>query len=294
MKIEPVTIIGVGPAGIATAIQLKRYGIEPILFEKDAIGGLLRNANLVENYPGFPYGISGLKLADLFKKQLRGASIKVLFEEVIKVDTEDELFVVETSKRVFYSKIVVVASGTKPMKFTDCESPEEDMDKIFYEVCPILKVKKKRIVIVGAGDVAFDYALNLVKNNEITLLNRGKRVKCLPLLSERAKMSPGIAYYENTKISRIISDSSKGIFLECIKGGKNSEFFAHYLIFAIGREPQLDFLSERLKKNVREMENKGIIYFVGDVKNRDARQAAIASGEGIMAGMKIYRKLKEA
>jgi thioredoxin reductase len=149
-------------------------------------------------------------------------------------------------------------------------------------------------VIVGAGDSAFDYALNLVKNNEIILLNRGERVKCLPLLWERAKLSPGIVYYENTKISRIISDSSKGIFLECIKGGKNSEFFAHYLIFAIGREPQLDFLSERLKKNVREMENKGIIYFVGDVKNRDARQAAIASGEGIMAGMKIYRKLKEA
>lgn len=107
-------------------------------------------------------------------------------------------------------------------------------------------------------------------------------------------MSPRIAYYENTKISRIITDSSKGIFLECIKDGKISEFFAHYLIFAIGREPQLDFLSERLKKNVREMENKGIIYFVGDVANRDARQAAIALGEGIMAGMKIYRKLREA
>jgi thioredoxin reductase len=294
MKIEPVTIIGVGPAGIATAIQLKRYGIEPILFEKDEIGGLLRNANLVENYPGFPHGISGLKLADLFKRQLKGASIKVLFEEVIKVDTEDELFVVETQKSVFYSKIVVVASGTKPTKFTDFESPKEVIDRIFYEVCPILKVKKKRIVIVGAGDSAFDYALNLVKNNEIILLNRGERVKCLPLLWERAKLSPGIVYYENTKISRIISDSSKGILLECIQGGKNSEFFAHYLIFAIGREPQLDFLSERLKKNVREMENKGTIYFVGDVANHDTRQAAIALGEGIMAGMKIYRKLREA
>ena len=67
-KVEGVTIIGAGPAGIAAAIQLKRYGITPLLLEKNMLGGLLRNANLVENYPGFPVGISGLHLTSLFER----------------------------------------------------------------------------------------------------------------------------------------------------------------------------------------------------------------------------------
>ena len=70
MCFQEVAIIGAGPSGIATAIQLKRYGIEPVILEKEEIGGVLKNANLVENYPGFPDGISGPELVKLFKKQV--------------------------------------------------------------------------------------------------------------------------------------------------------------------------------------------------------------------------------
>src|SRR4030042_7192079 len=69
MQIEDIIIIGAGPAGLAAAIQLKRYGIRPLLFERAVVGGLLRNANLVENYPGFPRGITGPGLVKLFARQ---------------------------------------------------------------------------------------------------------------------------------------------------------------------------------------------------------------------------------
>lgn len=292
MQTENVIIIGAGPAGVATAIQLKRYGIIPLLLEKNETGGLLRNANLVENYPGFPCGISGPALVNLFEKQLAEHSINVRFAETTELDLKDNLFRVATSRGVYYSRVIVVASGTKPKKPDVPEVAEEVKDSIFYEVYPLLNVKRKKIVIVGAGDAAFDYALNLAKNNEVVILNRSRTTKCLPLLRERVESAPSISYREDTKILGITSISPTDMLVECSRPGGISKLDAHYLIFAIGREPQLDFLSERLKGNARKMEDRGVLYFVGDVKNGAFRQTAIAVGDGIMAAMKIYERLK--
>jgi len=292
MQTENVIIIGAGPAGVATAIQLKRYGIVPLLLEKNETGGLLRNANLVENYPGFPGGISGPALVNLFEKQLAENSINVRFAETTALDLRDNLFRVATSRGVYYTRVMVVASSTKQDKSVIPEPAEEVKDRIFYEVYPLLNVKRKKIVIVGAGDAAFDYALNLGKNNKVVILNRSRTTKCLPLLRERVESAPSISYCEDTKILRITSIPPSNMLLECSHPGGISKLDAHYLIFAVGREPQLDFLSERLKVNARKMEDRGVLYFVGDVKNSDFRQTAIAVGDGIMAAMKINERLK--
>ncbi len=290
---EQVIIIGAGPAGISTAIQLKRYAIEPVILEKNRIGGLLINANLVENYPGFPDGISGIELVKLFETQLKKLSIKVIFEEVLNLDYQNDVFVVQTNKRIFNSRIVVVASGTKPKQFTEIEIPEGARDKILYEISSIHNVKEKKIIIIGAGDAAFDYALNLARRNEVFILNKGEKTKCLPLLNERVEKSPRVTYSKNTIISEI-KNHNRGLIIKlCGKGlqtliNRHQEMpptlHAHYLIFAIGREPQLDYLSGFDKSNP-------YIYFIGDVKNGMYRQTAIAVGDGIYTGMKIYKKL---
>ncbi|MFA4852164.1 MAG: NAD(P)/FAD-dependent oxidoreductase, partial [Bacteroidales bacterium] len=96
MKTNDVAIIGAGPAGIACTIQLSRYGIMPLLFERDIPGGLLKNANLVENYPGFPGGIKGTKLIEKMTRQLDMAQVTVIHENVTLVSCKEDLFRIKT------------------------------------------------------------------------------------------------------------------------------------------------------------------------------------------------------
>jgi len=292
ISINDVIIIGAGPAGVSTAIQLKRYGIGAILLEKEEIGGLLRNANLVENYPGFPEGIPGPKLVELFKKQLKKAGVRVHFEEVLELDYRNEVFLVNTNKRAITCRILVIASGTKARRLSNVDIPEDIEHRIFYEIYPLTRVASKKIAIIGSGDIAFDYALNLSKKNAVIILNRGKRVKCLPLLWERAMGTKKISYQEDTQVKKIKCQDG-GLILTCYNTVGEWRMYISYLVVAIGREPYLDFLSENLKKNLEKLQKTKVLYMIGDVKNDIYRQTAIAVGNGIKAAMEIYRKIKE-
>jgi thioredoxin reductase len=293
VKLEEVIIIGAGPAGLATALQLKRYGINPLIFERDQIGGLLHNANLVENYPGFPGGISGPNLVRIFKDHVRVNSLRIKPENVEGLTHHDGVFQVVTSDRSFQSRIVVIATGTKPRIFTDFEIPDDTRELIFYEIYPLLNRKEQRIAIVGAGDAAFDYALNLGKRNDALVLNRGEEISCLPLLWERAKDIPSITYLPNISISRLESNPGHGMLLECSTPGGPKSIQVDILIGAIGRDAQLDFISGQFSKKAIQLVSHGDLYYIGDVANGLYRQTAIAVGDGILAAMKIYRRLEE-
>ena len=159
-----VAIIGGGPAGIACAVQLKRSGIDPVIFEQGRIGGLLNNAYLVENYPGFPKGISGQSLVDKFDRQLQCWNIPVLRELITMLYCDKHKYILKASKK-YTAKVVVIASGTKP------KLPESNFaihsDRVLYDVYPIRKKRHKTIVIIGSGDAAFDYGLNLCQHNRV-------------------------------------------------------------------------------------------------------------------------------
>jgi thioredoxin reductase (NADPH) len=290
MNQDSVAIVGAGPSGIAMAIQLKRYGLEPAVFEKDQPGGLLKNANLVENYPGFPGGIRGTELVELMVNQLDELRVNVLPEEVINLDYRGDAFVLRTDKKRYRFQKVAVASGTKPIRESLAEANSQAARFIHYEVYPLIKEKWKKIVIVGAGDAAFDYALNLAWQNEIIILNRGSVIDSLPLLVERAKNHPNITYFQNTAISRLdLDESGARANLLCTSPAGMRKIVADFLIFAIGRTPCTDYLTKTMLECQDELIANQRLYMIGDVKNDIFRQTSIAVGDGVLAAMQLYR-----
>jgi len=285
-------IIGAGPAGIAAAIQLKRVGLSALVFEKAAPGGLLRNANRVENYPGFPDGISGPALVKRMTQHLRRLDVEIVAEQVTSLDYRDQLFTLETARRQVHAPYVIVASGTQPRQPGSPVIPPEAQAHVFYEVFPLRRARGRRIAIVGAGDAAFDYALNLSRANQVVLLNRGNAVKCLPLLQARARLSPRITYRDNSPLLRIERNPNGGLSLTCRRENGEETIFADDLIFAIGRLPQLDFLSNGLRGAAEQLAAEQRLFLVGDVANGLYRQAAIAAGDGLRAAMTLCQNVE--
>lgn len=289
-----VAIIGAGPSGLAMAIQLKRYGIDPVVYESDQPGGLLRNANLVENYPGFPRGIRGPDLVQRMVDQAREIGVLLVHEEVTGLDFKGDVFILRSGKKRYQYQWVAAASGTKPIKMALADLPAGAEKLVFNEVFPLLSQKWKKIVIVGAGDAAFDYALNLAWQNEVTILNRGSTRTCLPLLFDRAHSHPNISYFQNIALSQVeFEEGVSRLTLTCTSPAGMRKIVADYLIYAIGREPRIDYFADNLVQCQEELIEGGRLYMIGDVKNGIFRQTAIAVGDGVMAAMKLYKISQE-
>src|SRR4030066_648099 len=114
------------------------------------------------------------------------------------------MFQVRSVQTSYSSRLVVISTGTKPQRLKDLSIPADVVERVFYEVYELLQAEGKHIVIVGSGDAAFDYALNLSRKNRITILNRGEQPKCLSLLWERSQMVADITYKARTMLKSII------------------------------------------------------------------------------------------
>jgi len=287
MKKHKIAILGAGPAGLSAALQLKRQGQRPLLLEGKRPGGLLLNANLVENYPGFPEGISGPDLVEKFLNQVDRWGVEISHRKVRSLDFKKDLFTIQTEKDVFQSEIVIIATGTEPKVFRDVLIPEEAAGLVFYEVFPIQQVRGKTILIIGAGDAALDYALNLAGENQVLILNRSGKRKGLELLWERIQEETSIRYFDRHIVRSIQYTDSQSLKIGAVLEEGERTFDCDFLIPAIGRTPVLDFLSPTVKDEVKLLSDRGRLFFIGDVKNREFRQTAIAVGDGLKAAMEI-------
>ena len=293
MEATDVAIIGAGPAGIAAAIQISRYNVRPALFEQEEPGGLLRNAHLVENYPGFPTGISGPELASLMKQQIEYHDLPVRHERVLALDYEAGRFLIRATAGELSCRFAVVASGTVPKRIPGLAIPEDAADQVFYEVLAIRECESRNIVVIGAGDAAFDYALGLAERNKVGLLSRSATVRCTPRLMERALSSRNISLRTGIEVAGVEVEKAAGrngrLLLCCRQSGgpPMDKIAADYLLIAVGREPATHFLTGAVSGRSAQLISAGELYMIGDVANGAIRQVSISVGNGVEAAMRI-------
>ncbi len=280
-----VAIVGAGPGGMATALQLKRFGEDFLLFEGEEVGGLLRNAWRVENYLGFS-GISGRALVRAFKEHIEHYGVDIIMEWVSMLDyrQDEDDFILLTRNGEYFADVVVIASGTKPRSLNIVNNlPSHLRDKVYYGICPLLNLEGKRILVIGAGDAGFDYAMSLAEKNEVIVVNRGREIKALKALRDKVLHHPRIRYVQGLEL---IGIEEGGLGL-CVDFGREV-FDVHCLVLAIGRVPNKDFYSERLMDMERDLVNREKLFLVGDVRGGGYRQCAMAVGDGIRCAMQIH------
>lgn len=287
MEPHDVVIVGAGPAGIATTIQLLREGLDPLLLETGLPGGLLWNAHRVENYPGFPGGISGPRLARRMVRQLRqtGGVIRPCHVHAIEAQNS---FRLETSAGTIDARQLVLATGTQPIDGPPVDIPAGVKHRVFRHVWPLRRERGRDFAILGAGDAAFDYALTLARHNQVHIIARSGLPRALPRLRVHVDAHPRIGVHLGRTLESIRPDGPR---LRLMIGSARTvdDLIVDGLVIAIGRVPALGCLCPSLFDQRQELVDSGRLFLIGDVQQGIFRQTSIAVGDGVRAAMRLCR-----
>jgi len=301
-KTYHVIIIGGGPAGLAAGLYCARSRLNTLLIEKGIMGGQITNAERVENYPGFPKGISGIELGQLIHEQAVSYGLETLLAEVTKVAPGQRHNLVSTSEGDFVSESIIIASGSQYRKLG---VPGEDKlvgkGVSYCATCDGPLFRGKTVAVVGGGDAAITEALYLSKfASSVKIIHRRSQLRASKIFQERAMGEPKIEFIWDTVVTQIEGDGVvKQLMLKSTKNAKISTLELAGVFVAIGSEPNsaqwrgllpLDELGYIITNELMETKIPGI-FAAGDVRHNSARQAITAAGDGATAAMSAARFL---
>lgn len=289
-KIDTILILGAGPAGLSAALQLLRAKI-PVQIIAHSLSGTYQNANLIENLICFPIGITGLEFQKKMNLLIEKHKIPIISDEITSVKQISKGFELVGSKEVYHSKILIIATGTKPNRLDIPGELEAFKNgRLFYEI-PYPIPKNSKICCIGSGDAAYDYALHLQKSNiKLDIIQRTQTHRCLELLFERALNEPNIKIKYPYSL-REIRSNNRNISL-IYQSKPEIENTYDYAFITVGRSPNIDFLSPHLTLAFKNKQSIPDLYYIGDVINDKYRQIAIAMGDGIRLGMMLSEKFR--
>ncbi|GAA6746014.1 thioredoxin-disulfide reductase [Thermus brockianus] len=299
-----VVIIGGGPAGLTAGIYAGRAGLKTVIVEKGLPGGQIAQTEEVENYPGFPEGISGPELASRMVQQAEKFGARIVMDEVLGIEPLEEGFLVRGFERTYPARVIIVATGANPRRLG---VPGEDK---FYgrgvstcATCDGFFYRDKEVVVVGGGDAAVEEGLFLTKfARKVTLVHRRDELRANKVAQTRAFQNPKMHFLFSHVVTEILGeDQVTGVRLKNLKTGEEYVYPTDGVFVFIGHEPNTGFL-----KGVVELRPDGYvavrdevytsvpgIFAAGDVADPIYRQLTTSVGAGTRAAMTAEKYLAE-
>lgn len=300
-----VIMIGAGPAALTAAIYTTREDIDTLLFERGVVGGLAAVTDMIDNYPGFPEGVEGLKLADDLRKQAERFGAVIELGEVTGIKDEGEFKRLETTSGDMLAKAVLIATGSDYKKIGVPGEKEYYARGVHYcATCDGAFYRDKRLVVVGAGNSAVQEAMFLTRfATHIDLLVRSTIKASEVLQSDLKKFVDAgkITVHLGTSTDEIIGENNFVNKVIGTKDGKKVEFKVDGVFVFVGLLPNSQFV-----KNSLELDEVGLIktnadletsmsgvFAAGDIRSGATMQIASAAGEGATAALKIREYLEK-
>jgi len=298
-----VIIIGGGPAGLTAGLYASRAGIKSLLLENGVFGGQIVNARLVENYPGFPEGISGIELGKLMHQQATRYGLESLTAEVIRVSSGDA-YEVTTTEGNIQAQSIIIATGSEYRKLGVIGEERLSGRGVSYcATCDGFFFRDREVAVVGGGDTAITDALELVQNcRKVYIIHRRGQLRATKALQEKAFSQPKIEMVWNTVVDEIAGDKMLDYLrLRNVKTGRSSNLEVDGVFIAVGLKPNSQLFSRLVTLDeggfvvTDELMRTSApgIFAAGDVRQNSFRQAITAAGDGAAAAISAFKYLYE-
>jgi thioredoxin reductase (NADPH) len=298
-----VIIVGGGPAGLTAGLYTSRAGLKTLLLERGLFGGQIVNARRVDNYPGFPEGISGLDLSTLIHQQAMKYGLETISAEVTSVNPGQACSVVTTEGK-FEAEAVIIAAGSEYRKLgIPGEEKLLGLGVSYCATCDAFFFRDQDVAVIGGGDTAMTDALELNQHaSKVYVIHRRDQLRAGQVLQQQAFAQPKLKFIWNTVVEEITGDNQvSGLRLRNVKTGELSTLSVAGVFVAVGLEPnsqcfadivKLDDTGHIITNELMATSAPGI-FAIGDIRTNSPRQVAGAVGDGATAAKAAFKYLRE-